>query len=309
MERSLWEPEGIDSVLGPAGTLAEEGAQAGIDLPKLWTQLLLARTADELFASLDLPRFAPSRGEEAIHACISLLLDSDDWIYPGSRDRVLPLLRGASIREMVAQLRHAEACETFGRLQDGGTTSQLAAVACPTRALGMHLPIATGHARAVQLTQSNAVIVTICGEGLGAHGRFHESLCLAASAQLPVVFIVKRPLWSQLPPPEAGVLGRGVLARAESTGVHALRSDGADCIGVYRSMESAIAHARAGKGPTLVEVSYTPLHEQSPEQRDPLHRMKIYLEQQGGVDTQSAQKARLDLRQDFQTAIAELARP
>lgn len=309
MERSLWEPEGIDSVLGPAGTLAEEGAQAGIDLPRLWTQLQLARAADDLFASLELPRFASSRGEEAIHACISLILDSDDWIYPGARDRVLPLLRGASIQEMVAQLRLASDCETLGRLQDGGTTSQLAAVACPTRSLGMHLPIATGHARAVQLTKSNAVILAICGEGLGAHGRFHESLCLAASAQLPVVFILKRPLWSQLPPPEAGVLGCGALGRAERTGLHTLRSDGADCIGVYRNIERAVEHARTGAGPALVEISYTPLHEQSPAQRDPLHRMQVYLEQQSGIDIQSAGKARLELTRAFEAAIAEHPRP
>lgn len=297
MERSLREPEGIDPVLGPDGNLAQDSVK--VDLAALWSHLHQARVADELFAQMQLPRFASSKGEESIHAALALRLGSDDWVYPGIRDRALPLLRGADLQDLVAQLRGRSQAETKGRLGNTGTTSHLAAVACPLQALGMHLCLATGHARALKLSQSRAVIVALCGEGLSAHGRFHEALTLAVSAKLPVLFVVKRPIWTREAPVEAGQFGQGVLARARAGGMWALGTDGKDCLAVLAGLDQALEQVRHGQGPALLEVSYAPLHEQSPSEHDPLHRLRTHLERQGLLTSQQEQAQRQALVDQF----------
>lgn len=304
MERSQREPEGTPPVLGPDGILASDRANADVDLATLWSHMLTARVADELFAQMQLPRFASARGEEAILAALASRVGSDDWVYPGIRDRALPLLRGVGFEQMVAQLRGAPDSETRGRLANTGTTSHLAAVACPTQGLGMHLPLATGHARALRLSQSNGVVVSLCGEGLTAHGRFHEALTLSVATQLPILFIVKRPMWTQQPPLEAGSFGQGALERARACGLWGHKVMGADVLGVIEGLDQTLARVRQRKGPCLLEVAYSPLQEDTHPDHDPLHRLRSYLERQGLLTPQRVDQQRQALVDQFHAALA-----
>ena len=290
MERSPWEPEGVDIVLGPAGTLAREDAMEGIDIHALFRRLVIARHADKLFSGLNLPLWASGAGEEAALAAAAQLLDDEDWAYIGARDLSFPLLRGATLSSVVSQLRGDPNSETRGRLGCRGVATHEYCVAPPSEALGMHLPIAAGQARAQRLTRSGAVTLALCGEGLTTHGLFHESLALAVSDDLPLLVVVKSRVWPNAAPPEAGLLGESVCERARAAGVWSRRTDGADPISVYGELAQALEHIRDGQGPALVEVVVTRLDACVPPQRDPLHRLRRFLEERdelAGIDESS----------------------
>lgn len=319
MERSPWEPEGVDIVLGPGGTLDSATLVEGIDLVALYRHLLTARHCNLLCSTLALPLWASGAGEEAILAATASLLQDDDWVYPGARDLSLPLLRGLDFSELLGQLRPASSHPSLGdsqnerapshRLGGRGTHSPEHGVAAPAEGLGLHLPIATGQARAQKLARNGALTVALCGEGLSTHGVFHESLSLAVSAELPFLLVVKSHVWPDAAPPEAGILGDRVRDRAAAMGLWSHRVDGADPIGVYREMSRALEHIRDNQGPALLEVIVTPLRDEVPDQRDPLHRLAKLLEAQGqGQSRQNLEnEVQNRLRSEFLAMFPELA--
>jgi pyruvate dehydrogenase E1 component alpha subunit len=145
----------------------------------------------------------------------------------------------------------------------------------------MHLAVAAGRAQGQRLGQPGHVTVAVCGEGVTTTGVFHETLVLAVARDLPLVVVCKSQLWPEGAPAEAGVLGDGVAERARSAGVWARRADGADAVGTLLAVQAAVTRAREGSGPSLVEVIVTQLRHDPPAHRDPVERMRLYLDQQG----------------------------
>jgi TPP-dependent pyruvate/acetoin dehydrogenase alpha subunit len=120
--------------------------------------------------------------------------------------------------------------------------------------VGAHLPITVGHALAAQHRRTRAVAVAFFGDGATNIGAFHESLNLAAIWKLPAVFVIENNHYGEYSPLSATTPIERLADRAASYGIPGVYVDGNDVVAVRATALDAVALARAGEGPTLIEA-------------------------------------------------------
>jgi pyruvate dehydrogenase E1 component alpha subunit len=154
------------------------------------------------------------------------------------------------------------------------------------------LAIATGAAYALRLKGKDAVVVSFFGDGASNQGIFHEAANLASVLSAPVVYVCENNQWAISTPFQDAVKVPDVAVRANGYGFPGEVVDGNDFFAVRDAAERAVARARAGEGPTLIEAkSYritphsaaTPNDDRPPEElalwrsRDPIGRFAASL--------------------------------
>jgi acetoin:2,6-dichlorophenolindophenol oxidoreductase subunit alpha len=122
-----------------------------------------------------------------------------------------------------------------------------------TSMLGANLPVAAGLAFTFKLEQTDNVVIAYFGEGASNVGDFHEALNFAGVQRLPIVFICENNQYAYSVPLEKTMAIDDVAVRAEGYGFDGVAINGNDVLAVYQSTLGAIARARAGDGPTLIE--------------------------------------------------------
>jgi TPP-dependent pyruvate/acetoin dehydrogenase alpha subunit len=115
------------------------------------------------------------------------------------------------------------------------------------------LPIAVGAGLSAQLRGSDQVSVAFFGDGAAQEGAFHEALNWAAVWRLPVVFVCENNLYAVSVPLTKATLVQDIAVRAAGYGMPGVIADGMDALSVYQKAGEAIARARRGEGPSLVE--------------------------------------------------------
>jgi TPP-dependent pyruvate/acetoin dehydrogenase alpha subunit len=125
----------------------------------------------------------------------------------------------------------------------------------PTFAIvGAGLPVACGAALAARVKRSDRVAVAVFGDGAANIGAVHESLNFAAIRALPVVFVCENNLYGEYTRIEKTTPIADIAARAAGYAMPGVVVDGQDLDAVGRAMAAAVAQARAGKGPSLLEM-------------------------------------------------------
>jgi pyruvate dehydrogenase E1 component alpha subunit len=119
--------------------------------------------------------------------------------------------------------------------------------------LGANLPVAAGLALTFKMERTDNVVVAYFGEGASNVGDFHEALNFAGVQQLPVVFICENNQYAYSVPIEKSMAIDDVADRAHGYGFDGVAINGNDVLAVYQATLGAIARARAGDGPTLIE--------------------------------------------------------
>ena len=120
--------------------------------------------------------------------------------------------------------------------------------------VGASMPIACGAALAAKKMGKDYVAVAFFGEGAANQGSFHESLNLAALWNLPVVFVCEDNQWAISVPKNKATSVPSVAVRAAGYGMPGVHVEHNDAVAVYEAAGPAIARARSGQGPTLIEV-------------------------------------------------------
>jgi pyruvate dehydrogenase E1 component alpha subunit len=121
--------------------------------------------------------------------------------------------------------------------------------------IGAHLPIACGAAWRAQYKGDKDVSVCFFGDGTTNIGAFHEALNFAAVWKLPVIFVCENNLYMEYTPiAEVTAVPRPAADRAAGYGLPAITVDGNDADEVHRVAVDALARARAGEGPSLIEA-------------------------------------------------------
>jgi pyruvate dehydrogenase E1 component alpha subunit len=120
--------------------------------------------------------------------------------------------------------------------------------------VGAHLPISVGAALSAVYRGTDDVAVTIFGDGATNIGAFHEALNLAAVWRLPVIFLLENNQYGEYSPLRATTPIDRLADRAGGYGMPGVQVDGNDVVAVRAVTAAAVAHARAGRGPTLVEA-------------------------------------------------------
>ncbi|MDT7857087.1 dehydrogenase E1 component subunit alpha/beta [Rubrivirga sp. S365] len=193
-------------------------------------------------------------GQEAIAVGCAWALDDRDWLLPMHRNLGVWTTRGVPLRPLFCQMMGREGGFTngrdrtfhFGTLEHRivGMISHLAAM----------LPVADGLGLAAQLKGEDAVAVAFTGEGATREGDFHEALSLAAVWSLPVVFVVENNGYGLSTPTADAVPVDDLADAAAGYGMPGVVVDGNDLYAVIASTKKAVERARAGRGPTLLEM-------------------------------------------------------
>ena len=122
-----------------------------------------------------------------------------------------------------------------------------------TGIVGGNIPVATGAGLAVQLKSQGQIVLCFFGDGASNTGNFHESLNLASTWSLPVIYIVENNLYGMSVPFAKASKVVDIAARAAAYGIPGEVVDGMDLFAVRAAVARAAARAREGKGPSLLE--------------------------------------------------------
>ena len=120
--------------------------------------------------------------------------------------------------------------------------------------LGSMIPVAAGAALAFQQAQTDRVAINFIGEGATSTGDFHEALNIASVWKLPFILIIENNHWAFSTPTSQQYACDKLADRALGYGIPGVQVDGNDPKAVLEVMNTAVARARAGNGPTLVEA-------------------------------------------------------
>src|SRR4030095_9456068 len=122
-----------------------------------------------------------------------------------------------------------------------------------TSMLGANLPVAAGLALTYKMEKVDSVVGAYFGEGASNTGDFHEALNFAGVQRLPIVFVCENNLYAYSVPVEKSMAIDDVAGRAGRYGFEGVSINGNDVLAVYQSTQGALARARNGEGPTLIE--------------------------------------------------------
>ena len=203
-------------------------------------------------------------GEEAVAVGAISALRDDDLITSSHRGHGHCHARGASLAktEEAKQTHYnrmmAELCgRATGYCLGRGGSMHIADVEKgnlgATGIVGGNIPVATGAGLAQQLLGSERVVLCFFGDGASNTGNFHESLNLATLWKLPVVYIVENNLYGMSVPIQKAAAKLDIAGRACAYGIPGEVVDGMDVLAVREAVGRAVARARRGEGPSLVE--------------------------------------------------------
>ena len=196
-----------------------------------------------------------SIGQEAIAAGFGIAMQPDDYTFATYRGHAHTLARGVAMAPVMAELMG----RANGLLGGKGGSMHLTSVEHGMMGsyaiIGAHLPIACGAAWSAQHRGTDQVAVCFFGDGTTNIGAFHEALNFAVVWNLPVVFVCENNLYMEYTPISAvTAVPRPAADRASAYGLEPLVIDGNDADVVHEAALSALAKARAGGGPTLIEA-------------------------------------------------------
>jgi TPP-dependent pyruvate/acetoin dehydrogenase alpha subunit len=222
-------------------------------------QLKLCRYFDERMEALYRQGRLPGaiysgRGQEGTHVGVASALEKDDSLFPTHRDLSAQLTKGLDLKRVMAQFWGRIDGYTRGRdgnshIGDWAGNRTFTVISH----LPIAYPVACGAALAYQRDGSKRVAMAICGDGSTSNGRWHEALNWSAVYRLPVVWVVNNNQYAYSTPNASEFPVATVAERAAAYAMPGVRVDGANVLDVYEAAAEAVARARAGDGPSLIE--------------------------------------------------------
>jgi len=210
--------------------------------------------AVDLYTGGELPGFLHScLGQEAAAVGVGMHLEMDDYITTTHRGHGHVIAKGADLNKMMAELYAKKTGYCKGK---GGSMHIMDAKLGILGANGIvagGLPMSTGAGITIKMRGTSQVSVCFFGDGASNQGTFHESLNLAATWNLPVVFACENNCYAESTPQCQHQSCEDIAVRANAYNMASEVADGNDVIDVYEKAQIAIERARTGGGPTLLE--------------------------------------------------------
>lgn len=281
--------------------------------------MLLSRAFDARATALQrqgrLGTYSPVKGQEASVVGTAMALDpSRDWVVPSYRELPALARQGYPLDRMFAsymgKVRHARIPDDVRVLPN-------------QVALATQLPHAVGLAWGLKLQHLDSVVMPYFGDGASSEGDFHEALNLAGVTRAPVVFVLQNNQWAISTSRAVQSAVEFFSVRAAGYGFPGLTVDGNDLLAVYAAARDAVARARAGEGPTLIETityrlsfhnttdnprEYLPdgwLEEA--EKKDPILRLERWLSSRGLWDEGARAAMEGEIAEQMDAALAAAA--
>ena len=252
--------QALDTFLGGQMTSASSNIQLPTEtLSELYKTMRRVRAFDErvatLFESGEVRGTAHSYvGEEAVAAAVCSQLTERDYVASNHRGHGHCIAKGARMELMMAELmgRDSGYCRGLGgsmHIADLGLN-----ILGANGIVGAAMPLSCGAALAARLRGEDQVVVAFFGDGANNQGIFHESLNLAAVWKLPVIFVCENNQYALTTSFRNTTAVDQVAERAVAYGIPGITVDGNDVAEVHHVVGDAIARARAGDGPSLIEA-------------------------------------------------------
>jgi len=193
-------------------------------------------------------------GEEAVAAGVCANLAEDDYVTTVGAGHGHCIAKGCELGPMMAEIygRVDGLCKGRGGSMHIADFSR--GMLGANAIVGGGIALATGAGLASSVRGSGQVAVAFFGDGAANQGVLHESLNLAAIWKLPVVFVCENNGFAESTPSSYATSIADIASRASGYGIPGVVADGADVLGVYTAARVAVERARAGDGPTLLEV-------------------------------------------------------
>ncbi len=269
------------------------------DLVAMYRLVALSRALDERMWILNragrIPFVISGQGHEGAQVGIAWPFEKGhDWIAPFYRSIATCLTFGMSPRDILtAQYATASDPSSGGRQMPGHYGSHehnLVSVSSPVATQLLH---AVGIALAAKIRKTGQVAMTSMGEGSSNQGDVHEGLNFAAIHKLPFVFVVENNGYAISVPMARQVSVPNVAERAAGYGIPGIVVDGNDVLACYVASRDAVARARAGEGPTLIEAKVTRLTGHSSDDQQTKYRSEEELAEERKRDPLPAFRAQL----------------
>jgi pyruvate dehydrogenase E1 component alpha subunit len=193
-------------------------------------------------------------GQEAVAAAFGTAMRKDDYTFCTYRGHNHTYVRGVAMSKILGELMGKSSGLMRGKGGSMHLTSVDHGVMGSYAIIGAHLPIACGAAWRAQYRGDDDVSVCFFGDGTTNIGAFHEALNFAAVWKLPVVFVCENNLYMEYTPiSSVTAVPQPAADRASAYGLERIVVDGNDADVVFRTASAAIAKARSGEGPSLIE--------------------------------------------------------
>ena len=242
-------------LLAPDGTVGRGVAVDAARLRDRYVAMVRARTYDRKASALQrqgrLATYAPYEGQEASQIGAVAPLEPRDWLVATYRDAGAMHHHGLPWKNLL-----------LTRIGDerGGHPPQNVNVLPMSITVGGHMVHAVGLAWAEKLKGSDAVAVTMFGDGATSEGDFHEAMNLAGVYRVPTIFVCQNNGWAISMPRSGQTASETIARKADAYGFPDIMVDGNDVLAVEQVVGEAVARARRGEGPTLVEALTYRIH-------------------------------------------------
>jgi pyruvate dehydrogenase E1 component alpha subunit len=256
--------------------------------------------------------FSPVKGQEASVVGTSLPLDPRvDWVVPYYREFPAVVRQGMPLDRII--------CGYMGRVKSSVIPDDVNVL--PNQvALATQLPHAVGLAWGLKLQGKPGIVMAYLGEGASSEGDFHEACNLAGVTRAPVVFVLQNNQWAISTSASVQSACERYALRAEGYGFPGVTVDGNDLFAVYEAAVAAVARARAGEGPTLIEtITYRlSFHNttdnpqmylpegwlEEAEKKDPIPRVERWLSERGLWDDAARTAMEGEIAEEIDAAVA-----
>src|SRR5918911_97666 len=294
-------------------------------LLKMYRQMVMARAIDRRMWVLNRQGKAPfvisGQGHEAAQVgAAAAMRPGVDWLCPYYRDLGFCLALGLTPLEfMLSVFARRDDPTSGGRQMPSHFGLSRARIVTTSSTVATQVLHAAGIAYAAKARELDEVAVTCLGEGSTSKGDWHEALNFAGVHRLPFICLVQDNDYAISVPHRLQMGVESVASRAAGYGMAGVTVDGGDVLAVYEVMAQAVARARSGQGPTLVDAKvarftshssdddqrrYRPQEElEAMLRRDPIERFRNYLLDENVIDEATDERIQQECAAEVEQAL------
>jgi acetoin:2,6-dichlorophenolindophenol oxidoreductase subunit alpha len=241
---------------GSAGSVATPSKAELLDMHRRMIRIrVFEEAAGKLAEQARLPGFLHLYvGQEAVAAGVCVHLSNADSITSTHRGHGHLVAKGGQFGPMMAELMGKATGYCKGKGGSMHISSLELGMLGANGIVGAGTPIAVGAAFSHKYREDGNVAVAFFGDGTTNIGAFHEAANMACALRLPIVFLCENNEYGEYTARSKTMAITDIVDRAQGYGMPGVIVDGMDAVAVYEATGEAIARARAGKGPTLVEA-------------------------------------------------------
>ena len=258
-------------------------------------------------------------GEEAVAVGACVALRQDDWITSTHRGHGHCIAKGGDLKQMMAEIMGRKG----GYCKGKGGSMHIAdinlGILGANGIVGGGLTLATGAGFTSRNLGIDRVCVCFYGDGASNRGVWHESVNMASTWKLPVVYLCENNMYAISMPQRRAMVLQDIADRAQGYGIPGIVVDGMDVLCVYEATQEAVARARAGEGPSVIEcktyrygghtvgdsgTSYRTQEEiDSWKARDCIQKFRKWLLEQGQASEQELAAVETERKADIEAAV------